>query len=173
MKTKLQAVFIGLAIIAGVHQTTAQVTNLGIAPVPGGQSVLYWPNSPTNYVLQTVTNLSSTNWVTARTALAANAAEATNSAPSGFFRLQSVTVPAGMALIPAGWFTMGDTVDGESDAIPTNVYVSAFVMDTNLVNYGLWTNVYAYATSHGYNFVNAGGNGGTGTNYPVTVGGLV
>jgi len=26
--------------------------------------------------------------------------------------------PAGMALIPAGTFTMGDTLDGESDAIP-------------------------------------------------------
>jgi formylglycine-generating enzyme required for sulfatase activity len=171
MKTKLQSMFIGLALMAGMHQTTAQVTNLGIAPVAGGQSVLYWPNSTTNYVLQTVTNLSSTNWLTARTAFAVNAAEVTNAAPSGFFRLMPTTTPAGMALIPAGWFTMGDTLDGESDAIPTNIYVSAFVMDVNLVNYGLWTNVYAYATSHGYNFVNAGQNGyptGTGTNYPVT-----
>ena len=93
-----------------------------------------------------------------------------NAAPSGFFRLQPVTVPAGMALIPAGWFTMGDTLDGELDALPTNIYVSAFVMDVNLVNYGLWTNVYAYATSHGYNFEEVGANGynDTGTNYPVT-----
>ena len=168
MKTELQYLCIWLAFIAGVHQTTAQVTNLGIAPAAGKQSVLYWPVSTTNYVLQTVTNLTSTNWVTARTAFAVNAAEVTNAAPSGFFRLQPTTVPAGMALIPAGWFTMGDTLDGESDAIPTNVYVSAFVMDVNLVNYGLWTSVYAYATSHNYNFVNAGANGGTGTNYPVT-----
>jgi hypothetical protein len=78
MKTKLKSLFIGLAIIAGVHQTTAQVTNLGIAPA-GQQSVLYWPaSSPTNYVLETVTNLSSTNWLTARTAFAVNAAEVTN-----------------------------------------------------------------------------------------------
>jgi hypothetical protein len=41
-------------------------------------------------------------------------------------------------------------------------------MDVNLVNYGLWTNVNTYATSQGYTFVNAGANGGTGTNYPVT-----
>jgi formylglycine-generating enzyme len=61
---------------------------------------------------------------------------------------------------------MGDTLDGFEDAIPTNIYVSAFVMDVNLVTYGLWTNVYAYATSHGYN-LDAGANGGTGTNYPV------
>jgi hypothetical protein len=59
MKTKLQCFFIGLALIAGVHQTTALVTNLGIAPVAGGQSLLYWPVSPTNYVLQTTTSLRS------------------------------------------------------------------------------------------------------------------
>ena len=45
MKNKIQSLFIGLAVLAGVHQTTAQVTNLGIAPAPGGQSVLYWPTS--------------------------------------------------------------------------------------------------------------------------------
>jgi formylglycine-generating enzyme required for sulfatase activity len=171
MKTKFHSLFMALALLAGVHSAFAQVTNLGIAPAPGGQSVLYWPVSPTNYVLQTVTNLTSTNWLTARTAFAVNAGEVTNSAPSGFFRLQPVTIPAGMALIPAGWFKMGDPLDGMGNAIPINIYVSAFVMDVNLVNYGLWTNVYAYATSNGYNFVHAGENGyptGTGTNYPVT-----
>jgi formylglycine-generating enzyme required for sulfatase activity len=167
MKTKLQSMFLGLAIIVGIHQATAQVTNLGIAPVAGGQSLLFWPNSPTNYVLQTVTNLTSTNWLTARTAFAINTAEVTNTAPSGFFRLLPTTTPAGMALIPAGWFTMGDTLDGESDATPTNIYVSAFIMDVNLVNYGLWTNVYDYAISQGYTINDEGANGGTGTNYPV------
>ena len=64
MKTKLQSLFLGLALLAGVHRTTAQVTNLGIAPAPGGQSVLYWPVSSTNYVLQTTTNLAAPNWAT-------------------------------------------------------------------------------------------------------------
>jgi len=170
MKTKLSSLFLGLAILAGVHQTNAQVTNLGIAPAPGGQSLLYWPVNLTNYVLQTVTNLASTNWLTARTAFAVDAAEVTNAAPAGFFQLQPVTPPAGMALIPAGWFTMGDTRDGEGDASPTQIFVSAFVMDVNLVSYGVWTNVYAYATSHGYSFEHPGadGNGNTATNYPVT-----
>ena len=163
----MRLLFIMLVLLAGVHSGLAQVTDLGIAPA-GQQSVLYWPaSSTTNYVLQTVTDLSSTNWFTARTAFAVNAAEVTNAAPSGFFRLMPTTTPAGMALIPAGWFTMGDTLDGDAGAIPTNVYVSAFVMDVNLVTYGLWTNVYVYATSHGYSFANAGMNGGTGTNYPV------
>ena len=160
---------IGLALFVGVHSVPAQITNLGIAPAPGGQSVLYWPVSTTNYVLQTVTNLTSTNWVTARMAVVVNAAEVTNAAPSGFFRLMPMTVPAAMALIPAGWFSIGDALDDEGDAMPTtNVYVSAFFMDVNLVNYGLWTNVYAYATNRHYNIVNAGVSGGTGTNYPVT-----
>ena len=61
MKNQLQSLFIGLELLAGVHQATAQVTNLGITPAPGGQSVLYWSVSTTNYVLQTVTNLTSTN----------------------------------------------------------------------------------------------------------------
>jgi sulfatase modifying factor 1 len=173
MKTKLHSLFIVLALLSGAHRVAAQFpagpTNvLSISIVVGGaQTLIGWPVSTTNYVLQTVTNLASTNWVTARTAAGVNAAAASTATPSGFFRLMPTTTPAGMALIPAGWFTMGDTLDGESDATPTNVYVSAFVMDVNLVNYGLWTNVYMYAISHGYNFVGAGVNGGTGTNYPV------
>jgi formylglycine-generating enzyme required for sulfatase activity len=61
-----------------------------------------------------------------------------------------------MALIPAGSFTIGDTLDGESDAILTNIYVSAFYMDTNLVSYSQWQTVYSYATSDGYSFDHAG-----------------
>jgi formylglycine-generating enzyme required for sulfatase activity len=72
-----------------------------------------------------------------------------------------------MALIPAGSFTMGNSI-GDSDitdANPTNVTVSAFYMDTNLVSYSQWQTVYAYATSHGYGFVNTGA--GTAANNPV------
>ena len=32
----------------------------------------------------------------------------------------TLAIPSGMALIPAGSFTMGDTLDGESDAIPSS-----------------------------------------------------
>jgi formylglycine-generating enzyme required for sulfatase activity len=81
----------------------------------------------------------------------------TNSTPT--------TTADGMALIPAGSFTIGDTLDGESDAIPTNVYVSAFYMDTNLVSYSQWQSVYSYATNHGYGFDYAGS--GKVANHPV------
>jgi sulfatase modifying factor 1 len=60
---------------------------------------------------------------------------------------------------------MGDTLDGENDAVPKNVTVSAFYMDTNLVSYGQWQAVYAYAMSNGYGFDDAGT--GKAANHPV------
>jgi formylglycine-generating enzyme required for sulfatase activity len=164
MNTKLTFLLLGLAMLAGVPSTQAQPT-VGIAPA-GNQSVLYWTASPTNYILQSATNLSSPNWVTANDAIPVTAATVSNTSPIRFFRLLYANAPAGMALIPAGSFTMGDMLDGESDAIPTNVYVSAFYMDTNLITYSLWQTVYnAAVTFDGYNFVNAGS--AKGTNYPV------
>jgi len=174
MKNKIQSLFIGLAVLAGVHSTTAQVTNLGIAPAPGGQSVLYWPVSTTNYVLQRTTNLATPNWVTASNAVTVNAVTVTNSAPAGYFRLLATTnTTAGMVLIPAGSFTMGNYLFYNSatndlditDANPTNVYVSAFYMDVNLVSYAVWTNVYQWATNQGYRFDFPGS--GKGANHPV------
>jgi formylglycine-generating enzyme required for sulfatase activity len=69
----------------------------------------------------------------------------------------TLAIPLGMALIPAGAFTMGDSLDGESDAIPTNsVTVSGFYMDVNLVSLSQWQSVYYWATNHGYTFDDAG-----------------
>jgi formylglycine-generating enzyme required for sulfatase activity len=77
--------------------------------------------------------------------------------------------PSGMALIPAGSFTMGNCMDpseGSSEELPLHtVYVSAFYMDTNLVSYTLWQQVYEWATNHGYTFDHAGS--GKVANYPV------
>lgn len=151
MRSRLKWFIAGVALMAGVFLAPAQITNLGIAAVGGGQSLLSWPAVPTNYVLLTIPSLTSTSWATARTAFGLNSAVVTNAAPAGFYRLQLVTVPAGMALVPAGWFIMGDPLNNESDAQPTHIYVSAFVMDVNLVSYGMWTNLCTYARSHGYN----------------------
>jgi sulfatase modifying factor 1 len=51
------------------------------------------------------------------------------------------------------------------DAFPTNVYVSPFCIDTNLVSYTLWTNVYQWAVSRGYSFDYAGSR--KAANHPV------
>jgi formylglycine-generating enzyme required for sulfatase activity len=72
----------------------------------------------------------------------------------------------GMALIPAGWFTIGDTLDGESDAMPAYLYVSGFYMDTNLVSYSQWQTVYDMATNSGYGFESLEGLGKA-ANHPV------
>ena len=82
--------------------------------------------------------------------------------------------PSGMALIPAGSFTMGNCMDpneGDSDELPLHtVYVSAIYMDKYDVTEALWAQVYNWATNHGYSFDDPGsvydGNS-KGPNYPV------
>ena len=171
MKTKLRIFCAGLAMLASVHSTLAQVTNLGIAPIAGGQSLLYWPaGSPTNnnYILQSTTNLGSPNWTTEKYPVPVTASTVSNITPAKFFRLIYTNPPVGMVLIPAGSFLMGNSI-GDSDitdANPTNVYVSAFFMDTNLVNLSIWQAVYTYAiTFNGYSFDDAGA--GKAATHPV------
>jgi formylglycine-generating enzyme required for sulfatase activity len=167
MKTKLTHLLFMLACLAGVQSALAQAAKLGLGPA-GQQFVIYWPlGGPTNYVLQTTTDLASSNWVTASNALTVNAVLVSNGAPFEYFRLTGSATPAGMTLIPAGPFTMGNFIVNNfydpatndpdiADASPTNVFVSAFYMDVNLVSPNLWAEVYAYATSQGYNFNHTG-----------------
>jgi formylglycine-generating enzyme required for sulfatase activity len=76
------------------------------------------------------------------------------------------TVPSGMALIPAGSFMMGDSMDGDSSALPLHtVYVSAFYMDKYDVTKALWDSVYQWATNHGYSFYY--GAQGKASNHPA------
>ena len=74
--------------------------------------------------------------------------------------------PSGMALIPAGTFTMGDSLDGSSYALPLHtVYVSAFYMDRYEVTKALWDEVYSWAVAHGYSFDYVGS--GKASTHPV------
>ncbi len=76
----------------------------------------------------------------------------------------STNIPTGMALIPAGSFTMGDSLDGNE--LPMHsVYVSAFYMDKYDVTYSLWQTVYNWAIAHGYSFDLAGA--GKAADHPV------
>lgn len=81
----------------------------------------------------------------------------------------NANVPDGMALIPAGEFTMGDTFNDAffgNSALPLHtVFVSSFYMDKNLVTKALWDDVYKWAITHGYTFDNAGM--GKAPNHPV------
>ncbi len=167
MKTKFQYLLIALTLFGGVHHALAQANlstppTLGIAQA-GNQTVLFWPTAFANYTLQCTTNLASTNWVTVTNAVPMTAVSVPNTSPAMFFRV--VNPPAVMALIPAGSFTMGDSLDGEADAIPTTIDVSAFYMDVNLVSYSQWQLVYNWATASGYGFDYAGQ--GKAANQPV------
>jgi formylglycine-generating enzyme required for sulfatase activity len=79
----------------------------------------------------------------------------------------ATATPPGMATIPAGSFTMGNSIgDGDiANATPTNITVSAFYMDINLVTYAQWQSVYFWATSQGYGLGHAGA--GKAANHPV------
>ena len=80
----------------------------------------------------------------------------------------SVAIPAGMALIPAGAFTMGNSVAADTDigeAAPVSTTVSAFYMDVNEVTLSQWQAVYYWAKDNGYTDLPAGS--GKGPNHPV------
>jgi formylglycine-generating enzyme required for sulfatase activity len=168
MKTTLHFLFIVLALFAVVHPATGQGARFfrisGPAPTiitsfnPDG--TLVWSNAQpgTNYVVQTVASLpGGTNWVDYVQF------SVTNSVNTNL--LVAFSPPAGMAFIPAGSFTMGDTLDGATNAIPTNVTVSGFYLDVYLVTYAQWQGVYIWATNNGYGFVNAGS--GKAANHPA------
>jgi YD repeat-containing protein len=84
-----------------------------------------------------------------------------------FFRAVQAQAPTNMVLIPAGSFTMGDSVDGDTYGyLPLHtVYVSGFYMDKHDVTLALWQQVYNWAITHGYSFDYAGS--GNAANHPV------
>ena len=71
-----------------------------------------------------------------------------------------------MVLIPAGEFTMGDSLDGRSDAVQVSTTVSAFYMDVTEVTLSQWQVVQQWATLvGGYSGLATGS--GKGATHPV------
>ena len=179
MKIKYVVPFIVLALLAGAPRAHSAAVQIGIKAA-GKNVLLSWPATATNYVLQSTTNLAPASWLRVSNVvlvLVNNSftVTVTNTAWAWFFRLYNTntpTVPAGMALIPAGSFTMGNCMDpneGGADSsyelpLHTN-YVSAFYMDQYDVTYALWQQVHNWATNHGYSFDHDGS--GKATNHPV------
>src|SRR5471030_672968 len=168
MKTKFYRLFILSALIASVHHVAAQGTRFFRISGPAATKItafrpngmLVWTNAltGTNYTVQTVTSLPGrTNWV--------DYVQIPVTAKINTNQVVAFNSPSGMVFIPAGVFMMGDTLDGEADAVPVSITVSAFYMDTNLVSYSQWQPVYNFATSHGYGFDNPGA--GKAANHPV------
>lgn len=78
---------------------------------------------------------------------------------SSMLFISPVTGTSEFALIPLGWFTMGDSLDGDPrhDAPPVNIYVSEFYMARHHVTWELWQDVRNWAISHGYTDIGIGG----------------
>ena len=123
-----------------------------------------WTNAQigSNYTVQTARSLgAATNWVDYIQVPVSNNVVTQ--------RLYDPNPPAGMALIPAGNFTMGNCMnsrEGSPDELPLHMmYVGAFYMDRYLVTKGLWDTVYHWAIAHGYTFDHAGS--GKASTHPV------
>jgi formylglycine-generating enzyme required for sulfatase activity len=155
MKITITSLVLVLLTVACVHEISAQETRFFRIAGPAATGITaFWPDGTlvwtnaqpgANYIVQTTTALlGGTNWVD-YTQLSTVGNVSSN-------QIVDINPPTGMAFIPAGPFTMGNTLDGEVDAIPANVYVSAFYMDVNLVSSNQWQAVYSYATNHGYGF---------------------
>lgn len=90
-------------------------------------------------------------------------------APRGRVTAEESSAPAGMALIPAGKFTMGNSMDpgeGGSEEMPQHaVHVSAFYMDRHEVTRALWDEVKAWKAGNGYSYEHAGS--GKAAHHPV------
>ena len=154
---------------------TLSITNISM--VGGKPQLLIQSDIGITNQIQAKTNLSQTSWAVLTNLLVVQSPYlfldvTTGSASSRFYRVLGLTntigpPTSGMVLIPAGSFTMGNSI-GDSDIVdanPTNVFVSAFFMETNLVSYSQWQSVYNWATSNGYSFDYAGS--GKAPNHPV------
>jgi len=174
MKLRLCAVALGAAVAAqAAAPVITNFTMVGAAPRFGIHSARDITNQ-----IQRCTNLSEPDWVVLTNVLVVESPYwfvdgAAAPAAQRFYRVAALatsTPPTdGMVLIPAGSFTMGNCMDpgeGFYDEVALHpVNVSGFYMDTNLVSYALWTNVYQWATNQGYSFDFAGA--GKAENHPV------
>jgi len=78
----------------------------------------------------------------------------------------SPPAPDGFALIPTGSFEMGDSLDGDTNALPVHtVYVSAFYMAKYLVTKADWDVVQTWGLTHNYTDLSTGE--GKAVNHPV------
>ena len=67
-------------------------------------------------------------------------------------------LPAGMVRIPAGDFTLGNSVAADTDitdATAVSTFVSEFFLGANLVTYGEWSAVNYYSERSGYSFTSS------------------
>jgi formylglycine-generating enzyme required for sulfatase activity len=159
-------------LLAGTDQAAAEEVRLFRISGPAATAItafrpdgtMVWSNAQpgVTYTIQTASSVpgGGTNWT--------NYVEILTTSELSTNRLIDFNPPDGMALIPAGSFTMGNSPLGAidiTDASPVRATVSAFYMDKYEVTKALWDVVWEWATTHGYDFDNAGS--GQAANHPV------
>jgi formylglycine-generating enzyme len=166
--------FLGLLVNTMAMQGQPTFSNVimnGASP----QMTVFGEVGSTNQILS-ATDLSLTNWsIMTNVVVSQNpyliVDSVTSPGPQRFYRVVDPNwpahPPAGMALIPAGTFQMGDSFDeGEYYELPVHpVYTSAFYMDQYEVTLALWDTVCAWSATNGYSYDNPGV--GQATNHPV------
>ncbi len=126
--------------------------------------------------IEVLADLSQTNWLVLTNVLVTQSPydfldTSTSSGAQRFYRVivpgQAGGAPAGMVLIPAGSFQMGDTFnEGEPYELPVHsVYVSAFYLDKFEVTKDLWDTVKTWSEARGYTYDYPGD--GKAANHPV------
>ena len=173
MKLALGALTFGVWITAqAAAPIVANMKVLGATPQFSIQSALGITNQ-----IQFSTNLGPANWTVLTNIVVTQSPYlfvdlSAPPKPSRFYRVAALNqtndpTPAGMVLIPAGNFTMGDAfVEGFGDDLPLHsVSLSAFYMDRYEITEALWDEVYNWAVSNGYSFDNTGS--GKATTHPV------
>jgi formylglycine-generating enzyme required for sulfatase activity len=170
MKTLKLALLLALTLTPLLHAEEARFYRIA-GPVAttitalSADGYVTWTNTPTNatFTVQTASSLLSPgNWVDYLQVPATN--------PVTTQRLFDPSPPSGMALIPAGSFTMGATTnmghEYSSDEVPQHtVYVSAFYMDRYEVTKALWDEVKSWNGGNGYSYDYAGS--GKAADHPV------
>ncbi|MGH7978802.1 MAG: formylglycine-generating enzyme family protein [Limisphaerales bacterium] len=179
MKPAIIAVLFTLALVGGLRGAAPvqQPVIASLSPdgqlicthlIPGSVAAVAWSSSVRGPWLTDLKGLNAVH-VAKNGAIKVNVP--INNYGATYYRVLGVAPfnpDSGMALIPAGSFTMGDsTGDGIPDAAPTNIYVSSFYMDSNLVSYSQWQKIFTYATNFGYVFDDAGDAKNNAANQPV------
>jgi formylglycine-generating enzyme len=174
MRGALTATMIVLAFSAG-----AEVLRILSFETDG---TIGWVNMSTDCVavVESCSPESSSHWVTVYAGLPTGTISqveivATNE--SAWFRAlnaDNTATPPGMALIPAGSFSMGDILGDEAhypeyhrDETPVHeVYISAFYMDRYEVTKAMWDEIATWAMANGYDFWEFS-TSGKGPDHPV------
>lgn len=144
--------------------------------VDGGTSVLTFAGVPTAVVYVAESALSPTGgWQTAQAARApaGQLSVHMNGQPTCFYRVvagvtnRAAPEPAGMVMIPAGGFQMGESLgDGSIDELPVHtVNVSAFYINRTEVTWAKWQEVRTWAATNSYDIGAVGW--GKASNHPV------